>query len=76
MTRNRLPAAQREWLKPSEVAAEFPFSEVHLSQLRHQGTGPVFFRRGRTVLYRRSDVEAWLEAHLTTGGPALQAASG
>lgn len=73
MAVRRLPAPQREWLKPSEVAAEFPFSEVHLSQLRHHGTGPVFFRRGRTVLYRRSDVENWLEAHMTHGGPMRRA---
>jgi hypothetical protein len=73
MPADRLPAAQREWLKPSEVASEFPFSEIHLSQLRHHGTGPLFFRRGRTVLYRRSDVESWLEAHMTTGGPLRRA---
>ena len=33
---------------------------VHI--LRHRGRGPKGFRRGRNVLYRRTDVEAWLRA--------------
>lgn len=58
----------------SETIADSPFlntqdladllkttkNAVHI--LRHRGRGPKGFRRGRNVLYRRTDVEAWLQA--------------
>ena len=31
---------------------------------RHRGTGPRSFRLGRRVLYRRDDVDAWIQRHL------------
>jgi excisionase family DNA binding protein len=37
---------------------------VHtLYRWRHRGEGPVGYRIGRHVKYRRAAVEAWLEAH-------------
>lgn len=69
MSTPTLPAQDREWLRPDEVTAEFPVTYDYLAQLRHRGTGPQFFRSGRTVMYRRADVVAWLESHMTTGGP-------
>lgn len=33
-----------------------------LAKMRHTGEGPRFIKDGRRVLYRWSDVEAWLEA--------------
>ena len=39
-----------------------------LAQRRYQGLPPAYLKpTPRTVLYRRSDVEAWLEDSLTTG---------
>jgi excisionase family DNA binding protein len=35
---------------------------------RHVGTGPRSFRVGRHVLYRRHDVETWIEAQREHGG--------
>ncbi len=29
---------------------------------RHLGTGPVSFKLGRHVLYRRADIDAWINA--------------
>jgi len=48
-------------LTGAEVAemARAPVSTVRY--WRHIGYGPKGFRVGKRVLYRRSDVEAWLE---------------
>lgn len=43
------------------LAARLDTSEITLSKMRCQGTGPRFVKIGRSVKYRWSDVEAWLE---------------
>ena len=60
----RQPTADRSWLRTAEVSEEYPISTSLLERLRRDGDGPAFFRRGRVVLYRRADVEAWLERGL------------
>jgi hypothetical protein len=37
-------------------------TEGHLNQLRHQGRGPAYLRVGRWIIYRRSDLDAWVAA--------------
>jgi predicted DNA-binding transcriptional regulator AlpA len=37
---------------------------------RLTGRGPRFIRIGRLVRYRQSDVELWLESHMSGSGPA------
>ncbi|MFS3127483.1 helix-turn-helix domain-containing protein [Nocardioides sp. Bht2] len=39
---------------------------------RHIGKGPRSFKVGRRVLYRRSDVDSWLEAQYAAGDQAGQ----
>ncbi len=34
-----------------------------LAQWRHKGTGPAFYRLGRKIVYRGSDLNAWAEAN-------------
>lgn len=34
----------------------------------HNGTGPDHFKIGRRIMYRRSDIERWLEAQRRRGG--------
>lgn len=34
-----------------------------LAQWRHKGRGPAFYRLGRKIVYRGSDLNAWAEAH-------------
>lgn len=49
---------------PSEVAAVLHTTEAGLAQMRYRGTGPKFCRVGsRKVVYRWSDVLAYLEAN-------------
>ena len=35
-----------------------------LSQWRHRGEGPPYVRFGNRVLYRGSELNAWLDAHI------------
>ena len=47
----------------AEVAAVLHTSVAGMAQMRYRGTGPRFIRRGRRILYRWSDVRAYLEAN-------------
>jgi excisionase family DNA binding protein len=49
-------------LSPTDLAAELQVPEPTLRQWRYLGRGPAYVKVGRHVRYRRSDVEAWLEA--------------
>lgn len=49
---------------PSQVAPVLGTTEAGLAQMRYRGTGPKFIRvGGRKVLYRWSDVRAYLDAN-------------
>jgi predicted DNA-binding transcriptional regulator AlpA len=48
---------------PAQVAEVLGTSTAGLAQMRHRGTGPKFVKRGRRVLYRWSDVRAYLDAN-------------
>lgn len=41
-------------------------TEGTLSTWRYLGKGPRYYKVGRRVVYRRSDLDAWLEAHAVT----------
>lgn len=49
-----------------ELAEELRVKVDTLRQWRHKKTGPAFTRVGRFVRYRRSDVDAYLEANRST----------
>ncbi|MGH3524727.1 MAG: helix-turn-helix transcriptional regulator [Mycobacterium sp.] len=48
---------------PEQVALVLGTSTAGLAQMRYRGTGPRFVKRGRRVLYRWSDVRAYLDAN-------------
>ena len=49
---------------PKEVAEYLHTTEAGLAQMRYRGTGPKFCKVGpRKVVYRWSDVRAYLEAN-------------
>jgi len=48
---------------PREVAVFLKQSPHSLAQDRYRGTGPKFIKHGRRVLYRWSDVHAYLDAN-------------
>ena len=41
-------------------------TDQYWATLRHFGGGPTYSKLGRKVVYRRADVEAWIEANLHT----------
>jgi predicted DNA-binding transcriptional regulator AlpA len=66
------PSGPDPLLPPPDVAELLSVSERRLEYWRYQGRGPAFMRLGRrTVRYRLSDVEAFLEAN-RQGGDASQ----
>lgn len=48
---------------PAEVSAVTTLSQHTLAGYRSKGTGPRFIKAGGRVLYRWSDVDAWLDAN-------------
>ncbi|PPF89274.1 hypothetical protein C5C03_04075 [Clavibacter michiganensis] len=50
-----------------ETASITGLKPAFLAQLRYKGTGPEFYKPSRTtVLYRKSEVLAWVEASKRT----------
>ncbi|WP_313540213.1 helix-turn-helix transcriptional regulator [Leifsonia aquatica] len=56
-----------EFIQPADVVELTGLSLAALAQLRYQGKGPRFYKpTPRTVLYKRAEVIAWLEASAQT----------
>ncbi len=49
-------------LTVSEAAHYLGMTRPSLYALRHRGDAPLGFRVGGRVLYRRAEIDAWLEA--------------
>jgi hypothetical protein len=50
-----------------EASAYIPMTTAQLAQLRFTGKGPKFLKpTPRTVLYRKGDIDAWLDASVRT----------
>lgn len=67
----RLNTSPPETAVPKEVAAVLHTTEQGLAQMRYRGMGPKFIKVNRKVLYRWSDVNAYLDANTVqrTDGP-------
>jgi predicted DNA-binding transcriptional regulator AlpA len=64
---------EEDFIQPQSVSEITGLSVAALAQLRYQGTGPRFYKpTPRTVLYKRSEVVAWIEesARTSTGRAA------
>jgi predicted DNA-binding transcriptional regulator AlpA len=58
---------EQEFIHPAEVTEITGLSIAALAQLRYQGRGPRFYKpTPRTVLYKRSEVVAWVEESAQT----------
>jgi predicted DNA-binding transcriptional regulator AlpA len=52
----------QEFIQPADAGEITGMSIAALAQLRYRGTGPRYYKpTPRTVLYRRSEVIAWIE---------------
>lgn len=52
----------------SDPELEIIGNREKLAQWRHKGVGPAFYRLGRKIIYRGSDLNAWAEAHRVETG--------
>lgn len=61
---------QEDLLSPTELAEYLRTTPAQLAQMRYLGTGPRFCKVGRRVMYRRGDVQAYLDEQtfLSTAG--------
>lgn len=62
-------AEAAKYITPAQVCEMVPgMTKTNLSNLRFKGSGPRYYKpTPRTVLYRASDIEAWLEGSARTG---------
>lgn len=60
-TRAKVRTKVAEIITVRELSQETGTPENTLRWWRHVGQGPVSFKIGRRVVYRREDVDAWLE---------------
>lgn len=61
-----------EWMKLPATAELMGTTVSALAQMRHRGDGPVFYRiTKKTILYKRSEVIAWMQSrgHTRTDRP-------
>ncbi len=58
---DRNPSRDPELLTLAEAAELLRAPVATLRYWRHLGTGPRSFRLGRRVLYRRDDLNAWID---------------
>lgn len=66
-TREDVP---RLTVKPTAAAEMLGLSRGTLANWRAEGRGPRYIKSGKQILYRVSDIEAWLDAQPTVGGAA------
>lgn len=53
-----------QYLAPQQIEQFYPgLKEDRLARWRWAKTGPRYIKAGRSVLYTRADIEAFLEAH-------------
>ncbi|WZH38752.1 MAG: hypothetical protein PIR02_08775 [Microbacterium enclense] len=62
-----------DYITPDQVCELVPgMTTTNLAQLRFKGRGPKFLKpTPRTVVYRRADIIAWLEASERTSTAAM-----
>ena len=57
---SKLDLAEREWLSPQELADWLNVPLATIYQFNFEGKAPKRIKVGRSVRYRRADVEAWI----------------
>lgn len=56
--------AGSDWLTPEQVSEQYGYTLEHLKKLRYEKRGfPYYKPTDRKVLYKRSEVDAFIEAH-------------
>jgi predicted DNA-binding transcriptional regulator AlpA len=58
-------------LTVQQAAGALGRSEAMLRLDRVRGRGPRWFRHGKSIRYRRADIEAWIQEHLSPADGSL-----
>jgi predicted DNA-binding transcriptional regulator AlpA len=62
-----MDADDNEWLTLPQAATLMRMTKAAIAQLRYRGVGPKFYRlSAKTILYKRSEVIAWMESRACT----------
>lgn len=62
---------ETEYLNPEQAGEYLHMTVGHLAQLRYRGEGPRYLKpTAKTVLYRRGDLDGWLNASTVEPGVA------
>ena len=62
-----MDASDDEWLTLPQAATLMRMTRAAIAQLRYRGVGPTFYRlSAKTILYKRSEVIAWMESRACT----------
>ena len=48
------------WMTEQEAAKYLGLSDATLKRLRYEGAGPSYGKPGKTALYKREDLDAWV----------------
>jgi len=51
-----------EWIGIKEFSAMLGLSPKYAQQFIREGKGPKYYRFGREIRFRRSDVDIWIES--------------
>jgi len=68
-------AFERKYLSPKEISEKFGIPQGTLTQWRHLGKGPAYFKLGRKVRYALDDFEEWLKHQRILTSDALELSS-
>ena len=64
------PVSYPDYMRSPLAASYTGHSESTLAKLRmrhNRGRGPRFVKRGGVIIYRRADLDAWMEDHIIEG---------
>lgn len=62
---------ESEYLNPEQAGEFLHLTVGHLAQLRYRGQGPTYLKpTPKVILYRRSDLDTWLDASSVEPGAA------
>ncbi|MBF0185323.1 MAG: helix-turn-helix domain-containing protein [Magnetococcales bacterium] len=50
--------------RQAQAAEYLQLAEATLEKMRCRGDGPKFAKLGRTVIYRKQDLDAWIESRV------------
>ena len=73
--RTELNSVENALITEAAAADYLGISIRTIQAWRMRGGGPIFVKLGKSVRYRPSDIQAWIEAHLASSTSEVEAGS-